>query len=127
VSYRQAIALSGNEARYHNNLGAALAVQENLDEAIDHFNHAIKHDPDNTEAIFNLGNALFSQDKLTDAIDQYLRVIKLKPNYAKAHNNLAVALKKSGRLKEAYQHGYEAMRLKRVEQGMSYQEPDRNE
>ena len=120
--YRRAVALSGNQARYHNNLGAALAVQDNLDEAIDHFNQAIKCEPDNAEAIFNLGNVFFSQEKLADAINQYRRVIELKPDYAKAHNNLAVALKKTGHLQEAYQHRYEAMRLERMQQGADSQE-----
>lgn len=111
--YREALNVSDDNPKLHNNLAVALASQGKLEEALQHFRRVTELEPDYAEGHFNLGNALMAAKQVEEAIQHYERAVALKSDYAKAHNNLAVALKQSGRLREAYQHIHEAMRLNR--------------
>lgn len=101
------------DAGTHTELAAALASAGRHDEAVRHFQEAIRLEPDRAEGHLNLGNTLARQEKFAEAIPHYRRATQLRPDYAKAHNNLAVALKETGRLAAAHEHIQEALRLKR--------------
>jgi tetratricopeptide (TPR) repeat protein len=82
---------SANETA-HNNLGLALADQGQLDDAIQHYEIALKLKPDYADAQNNLGNALVTQGKPADAIPHYQRALQINPHFAKAQCDLGVAL-----------------------------------
>ena len=100
----RAIALSGENASFHNNIGEALRYLGRLDEAVGHFTKAAELDPAAAEGHMNLGNALKQQGHLQQAVERYRRALELKPDYAEAHLNLGVALMEQGKEAEAVDH-----------------------
>jgi superkiller protein 3 len=96
----------------HNNLGALLAHQGKLTEAIEQYEQALQLKPDFTEAYNNLGNALADQGKVPEAIQCYKRALELNPSYAEAYYDLGNVLAHQGKLPEAIQHYERAVQLK---------------
>lgn len=95
----------------HNNLGASLAQQGRIDEAIAHYSEAIRIMPDFALSHDNLGILLGKQGRFDEAIAHFSRAVQLNPNYAEAHNNLGSALGKQGRMDEAIHEFSEALRI----------------
>ena len=95
----------------HNNLGNTLLNKGQTDEAISHFQEAIRLEPENALAHNNLGGALGKKGQLDEAIRQYEEAIRLKPDDALVHNNLGTTLYRKGRTDEAIRHYQEAIRL----------------
>ncbi len=108
----RAIALKGNVAAFHNNLGNALQDQGKLEEAATCYRRALELKPDHAEARNNLGNALKDQGKIDEAVACYRRTLELKPDYAEAHNNLGNALNGQRKLDEAVASYRRALELK---------------
>jgi tetratricopeptide (TPR) repeat protein len=100
----RAIALYGENASFHNNIGEALRYLGRLDEAVAHFTKATELDPSAAEGHMNLGNALKQQGHVERAIERYRRALELKPDYAEAHMNLGVAVMEQGKEGEAADH-----------------------
>ena len=71
----------GEEARLKN---------EKSDEAITHFQQALRLKPDYAEVHNGLGVALFKKGRIPEAIEHYQQAIRLKPDYPEAHNNLGM-------------------------------------
>jgi Flp pilus assembly protein TadD len=107
----RAIALQGDNAIFHNNLGEAYRYLGRLDDAIAHFTRATDLDPYAAEGHMNLGNAFKHQGRHEEAIDRYRRALDLKPDYAEAHMNLGVALMDQGKLGEAADQFRQALSL----------------
>jgi tetratricopeptide (TPR) repeat protein len=76
----------------HNNLGNALATEGRPEEAIAHFDEALRLQPSYADAQFGLGVALAAQGKFDEAIAQYERALELDPTHVQAHNNFGVIL-----------------------------------
>jgi tetratricopeptide (TPR) repeat protein len=96
----------------NNNLGALLAHQGKLTEAIEQYERALQLKPDFSEAYNNLGNTLADQGKVPEAIQCYKRALELNPSYAEAYYNLGNVLAHQGKLSEAIQHYEWAFQLK---------------
>ena len=86
-----------------------LASRGQLDEAIAHYQKALKIKPDYAEAHNNLGNALAGRGQVDEAIAHYQKALELKPDYAEAHNNLGTALAGRGQIDEAIAHYQKAL------------------
>jgi len=69
-----------------------LLRQGKLDDAISHYQQALRLNTDNPEAHFNLGMALGRQGKKEEAIKHYQEALRLKPDYTDAQRQLAKAL-----------------------------------
>jgi Flp pilus assembly protein TadD len=110
--FRHALEVTENNFIAHNNLGAALGKKGQTDEAIGHYQAAIRLNPDHPGAHNNLGNALDDKGQTEQAIPQYQEAIRLKPGYFEGHNNLGNALLKKGQTDEAIYQYREAIRLK---------------
>ena len=95
-----------------NNLGAALGQAGRVQEAIGHYEQALRIKPDFAEAHNNLGNDLLQSGRVQEAIRHYEQALRLKPDYAEAHNNLGIALRRLGRVQEAIEHYEQALRIK---------------
>jgi protein O-mannosyl-transferase len=110
--FRHALAVTENNYLAYNNLGYALAGKGQLDEAIRHYQEAIRLKPDQPDFHANLGVAFARHGQLEEAVRQFQEAIRLKPDHSNAHYNLGTALDKQGQLDEAIRQYREAVRLK---------------
>ena len=83
-----------------------------VDEAIAHYQEALKIRPDYAEASCNLASALLSKGDLDGAIAYYSSCLALLPNQAEPEYNLASALLRKGRTDEAIAHYKKALELR---------------
>jgi tetratricopeptide (TPR) repeat protein len=95
------------------NLGCFLQkTPGRLDEAVAHFQEALRLRPDYADADCNLGASLASLGRMPEAIARYKEALRLKPGLAEAHNDLGNALSSTDRTQEAIPHYEEALRLR---------------
>ncbi len=73
----------------HNLLGAEMAAQGNLDEAMTHYSAALKLNPNHAEAHNNLAIALAMRGDLKNAIEHFSDACRLNTNLLVAANSLA--------------------------------------
>jgi tetratricopeptide (TPR) repeat protein len=72
-----------------------------VDEAVGHYEQALRIDPKIAQAHNGLGNALNAKGDVDGAIACYRRAIEIDPKNAEAHCNLGHALRRQGRFEEA--------------------------
>ena len=110
--FTHALAVTSGNYMAHLNLGTALAEQGNLAEAMDHYDAALRINPNLAIAHFNLGNGLLAQGRRAEAVSQYRAALRINPSYASAHYNLGVVMAGEGMSAEAIEHFSEAVRIK---------------
>ncbi len=91
----------------HNNLGASLQGEGDLEGAERHYEAAVRYNPDHYEALSNLANLLMARGDLDEAARRYERAIELRPDFTPAIVNLGLLQEKRGRPDLAlvqYQH-----------------------
>jgi len=98
-------------ARVQNNLGASLASEGRIAEAIAHFTEAARLNPSDARSYFNLGLSMEKKNEPGEAIRYYRKALEVDPQHEAAHNNLGTALVKQGKLQEGIAHYREAIRL----------------
>jgi tetratricopeptide (TPR) repeat protein len=101
-----------NNPRAHTNLGLALVHAGRVQEAIAHYELALRIKPDSSEARYNLEMALGRTGTAQDAIEHYQRALQVRPDSAEAYENLGLALAQAGRPREAIEYFEHAARLK---------------
>lgn len=92
TAYRKALAMDGDLAAAHTNLGNLLHRRGALEEARSHYERALLLDPDQPEARYNLGNLLDDLGDTERAVTEWYRVVGTHADFADAHFNLGVAL-----------------------------------
>jgi tetratricopeptide (TPR) repeat protein len=95
-----------------NNLGNALVQLGRRQEAMGHYEQALRIQPDYAETHNNLGNTLFRLGRTQEAIGHYEQALRINPDLAKAHNNLGNALLQSGKVQEAISHYEQALQIR---------------
>ncbi|MFO7704602.1 MAG: tetratricopeptide repeat protein [Halopseudomonas sp.] len=75
-------------------LGMAIISQGRLDESVEPFRCALKHDPTLAPASINLGFALERLNRLDEALEAYRWTVKADPQMADAYNNMGNVLQK---------------------------------
>ncbi len=105
------VGLDEKNADAHNNVGASLATEGKLDEAIDHYRSSIALNPNNAAVYNNLGAALAMQGRLDEAIGRFRDAVRLKEGYADAHVNLGLALASLSQYDEAIANYRAAIRI----------------
>jgi tetratricopeptide (TPR) repeat protein len=94
------------------NLGAALWQAGRIQEAIKHYEQALRIKRDYADARNNLGVALVQAGRVQEAIEHFEQALRLDPGFAGAHNNLGAALEQAGRVQEAIGQYEQALRIK---------------
>ena len=96
----------------HGRLGDALRDEGRVDDAINHYQEALKIKPGAAEFRNNLGTALQQEGKVDEAIAQYQEALQIKPNEAEMRYNLGNALLQKGRVDEAAADYQKALQIK---------------
>jgi protein O-mannosyl-transferase len=118
--WTHALAVTSDNDVAHNNLGYLCVDRGELDEAISHFETALrirsgKQDPhyDVGSAFMqmNLANALARKGQSNEAIIHYEEAIKLQPYYADAYYNRGSVLFAKGRIDEAIADWEKALQI----------------
>ncbi len=108
--FRRALEVTSGNWVAHNNLGSALLKGGRLQEAMYHFQEALKIKPAGyPEALNNVGYVLAKQGRYEEAIDYFNQALRLKPDYKEAINNLGSALSQAGRIDEGIKRFREAL------------------
>jgi tetratricopeptide (TPR) repeat protein len=118
--FRHPLEVTENNQIAHKSFGDALDKKGQTDEAIGHFQEAIRLKPGYADAHNNLGNALLKKGQADEAIGHFQEAIRLKPGYANAYNNFGNALLKKGQPGEAIRQYQEAIRLEPVDANTHY-------
>ena len=98
-------------AEADNDLGAVFLGQGRLQEAISHYEQALRIKPDYAQAHDKLGIALAQTGKFEEAIAHYKRALQINPDYAEAHYDLGVAFENVERETEAIDQYEKALRI----------------
>ena len=63
-------------------------AQGRVHEAIEHYEQALRIQPNYAEAHFNLGVAFQHTGRMQDAIEQYEQTLRIRPDFVQAQNYL---------------------------------------
>jgi len=110
--FEHALSVTSKNYLAHHNLGVALFLEGRTDDAVRHYNAALKIKPDYADAHYNIGMALTAQGKYEEAIHRYREALRIKPDNADAHNNIGVAMAAQGRYDEAIRCYSDALRIR---------------
>ena len=89
------------------NMGATLVEQNKLEQALVHYEAALKYHPNDAELHYSLGVITQRFNNLYEAMGHYLRAIELRPQHIEAFENLANIQTQLGLYDDAltsYQH-----------------------
>jgi tetratricopeptide (TPR) repeat protein len=106
AEFRTAIRLEPepNSSTDHANLGQALELKGERDQALAEFHRALEIDPSCAPAHYHLGVAMARQGKTAEAMSEWREAVKSDPGYPEAHDSLAGALYAQGQTAEALAH-----------------------
>jgi tetratricopeptide (TPR) repeat protein len=90
--FQKSLALKGQSAPAHYNLGTALSVGGRLDQAMEQYRQAIQIDPKYANAHNNLGGVLLALGRREEALREYREVVRLQPQSASGLSNLSWVL-----------------------------------
>ena len=93
------------------NLADALARKGRSDDAMVHYEEAIKLQPNYADAYYNRGNVLFAKGRIDEAIADWEKTLQIQPNDADAYTGLGNALLRKGSLHEAIANYEKALAL----------------
>jgi protein O-mannosyl-transferase len=109
--YRMTIAKNPQAWMAQNNLGSLLRDDGRFEEAVAHFEAALRAKPDLHKTHNNLASCLRYLNRSQEALDHYRRALALAPDYPEAHNNLGSLLRELGDPMEAIRHLMRAVQL----------------
>ncbi len=110
--FSHALKLTQNNAQAHNNLAVALVGEGKMEEAINHYNKAIRISPMEFSLYVNRGVAYAALGHYQIAIDDYNKSIHLEPNNAGAFVNRGMSYSSLGQFGLAIEDYSRAIRLK---------------
>ena len=82
-----------------------------IDRAIADYSEAVKHNPENAEALFNRGRAYTEKSQHDRAIEDYTASIKIDPKSPDAYNNRGRAYQEKGDADQALANFNEAIKI----------------
>ncbi|MGD0058242.1 MAG: tetratricopeptide repeat protein [Verrucomicrobiia bacterium] len=98
-------------AEADNELGILVQGAGQVQEAVRHYEQALRLNPDFADAHRNLGNALMQTGRIQEAIAHYEQALRTRPDFFEANNNLGNALLQSGRIQEAIEQFQQALHI----------------
>lgn len=110
--WQRAVDVTATNEVAETGLGVALVDRGRSDEALPHFEAALRVNPAYAFAHNDLGAELRRRRQTADAIAHLSEALRFRPDFPEAANNLGNALADAGRLDEAAARYAEALRLK---------------
>jgi tetratricopeptide (TPR) repeat protein len=110
--FSHALQITKDNYLAHNSLGTELFKKGKIEEAMYHYNEAIRLNPNATDFYNNRGIFYFALGQPQSAVEDYNKAVSLNPKYADAYYNRGVAYVKLGRNQSAFDDFSEAIRLK---------------
>jgi tetratricopeptide (TPR) repeat protein len=99
--WRHTLAVTPDSDVAHTGLAGILFVRGQIDEAIDHYERALRLRDGNVGAQYGLGKALAAKQKTDAAIFHFQKALSIQPDYIAASNDLGVLLASEGEIKNA--------------------------
>ncbi len=116
--FEHALKVTRNNYMAHSCLGKSFLNQHNYQEAIKHYDAAVKIEPSYSEAQHNLavlyyavGSNLERTGEREKAGQQYIKALQHNRKHQNARNHLAAVLDQLGKINEAVEHGAETVQL----------------
>ncbi len=109
--FKHALHVTKDNYLVHNNLGLTLFIEGKTEEAIYHYNEAIRIKTNYDDAYFNRGIANFKLRQYQLAIEDYNHAIRLQPNFDNAYNNRGAAYGMLGQNSRAIEDFNKAIKL----------------
>ncbi len=109
--FTHALAVTGDSALAHLNLGAAYEEQNRTAEAMNEYQEVIRLDPGRTTAYSNMGRLLVGEGKLDEALEYSRAAMLMEPQTPALHDGLGVVLGALGHSAQALHEFDEALRL----------------
>ena len=109
--WKHTIACTAENFTAHDNLGYVLAAQGRTAEAIEHYQEALKINPDCAKTYNNLGTAFLNLGQLDKALGYYQQALAIEPGFAEVENNLGILRTRQGNIAEAIDHYHKAIEL----------------
>jgi tetratricopeptide (TPR) repeat protein len=88
---RQALEVEPSRLEGRLNLGAALYLAKEYEEALGHLKYVLAFDPQNSMALLNLAACYDALDRMDESIETLEKLVADRPSWKDAHYNLAVA------------------------------------
>jgi len=110
--WRSCAEKSIQKARPCLNLASALASRGRVDEAIPHYEEALRRRPGYEHAHIGLGSALVRKGRLDEALSHYLEALRIRPEHAMVHYGLGVVYSRRGDFDEAIVHYGKAVQIR---------------
>jgi len=110
--FEHALKVTDGNTLAHINLGAALVVAGQTNQALGHFSAALEIHPRDYLACENWGNVLLDQGKIEEAIAKFQMGLQSKPNNPELNHNLGTCLARQGRFAEAIPYLTKALQFR---------------
>jgi Flp pilus assembly protein TadD len=101
TEFRESLRLNNDSAPTHYNLGLALSMLRQYEEASREYESAVRLDPDHADAHNNLGAMLHIAGRLDEAAAHYRRALELRAENSEARSNLGRLLMLQGKTSDA--------------------------
>lgn len=112
VLFQHTLVVTENNYIIHKNYANALYEKGLINEAVAHYNKALKIAPGYLVARLNVGMIFLEQKRFSKAIACFNKVLELEPDHCRAHFGLGAALVEQGRYDDAVKHFNKALRGK---------------
>jgi protein O-mannosyl-transferase len=110
--WKHTLEVTKNNYQAHNNFGLSLFAEGKIDDAINHYNKAIRIEPDYVYAYNNRGIIYGERGQYKLAIEDFNNAIRITPAFADAYGNLGFTYDKLGQYNHAIEDYDKAIRLK---------------
>lgn len=110
--FKHALDVTENNYIMHSNFGGALFQKGRFDEAIDHFEQALKINPVFADARRDIGFVLLKQQKTDQAIAAFEQALQMKKDWPEIYNYLGLAYAQKGQFEPAVEKYNHALKLK---------------
>ena len=111
--WRRTLACTSRNSGAEQNFGQAIYEKGNVEEAMVHFQNALRIDPSQASVHSALGVALLEMGRAAQSLNSLRRALALDPNDADAHYNIGNTLLQLGRAREAVAEYRRALEINR--------------